>query len=367
MLKLCTERPILYYRLNNKLNNKNIFPLITANPSMRKYQSTSTETTVEDTIYEFRLRRKFNTFFNVCPQQTRMVVERFGKFYFEQNSGYFFAIPFIDKIRYVIDMRELTVPVHPHSAITKDNVSVDLGGNVYIQFNDAYKAAYGAQKPIYAVIQHAQSAMRAIVGETTLDELFHNRNKINTYILQSLLKAIEPWGLTVHRYEVTSVKTEESIHNAMNKQASAERQRREDILHAEAVKRTLELESEGQRQKLINESEGNKIDSINHAQGRAEAIRLGADAEYYSLIKEADGRAKALGVIGSQLDTEEGSRAGRYELSTQYIKEYGKIVGKSNTILIPNGGDDVSGFVAKAISIYNGVQRDNPPVTLVNN
>ncbi len=308
---------------------------------------------------KFRLRSKANTILNICPQQKRMIVERFGKFDREIDSGLFIALPFIDKIRFVIDMRELAVSVDPQSAITKDNVNVELGGNVYIQFIDARKAAYGAQKPVYAVIQHAQSAMRAAVGETTLDELFHNRNKVNAYILQSLLKAIEPWGLTIHRYEVTSVTTESQIHNAMNKQASAERQRREDILHAEAIKRTLELESEGHRQKVVNESEGAKVNFINRAEGEAQAVQLATDANYYRVIKEAEARALALDIIGNKLETNNGRKAAQFDLANVYIREYGKILGKSNTMILPNQTDDVGSFIAKAMTIYGGIIKND--------
>ncbi len=307
----------------------------------------------EINVEQFKLRSKFNTVFNVCPQRQEMIVERFGKFYGKIDSGWFLAIPLVDKIRYNVNMRELTIPINPQTAITKDNVSVELGGNVYVQFINAYDAAYGAQRPIYAVVQHAQSAMRSIVGETTLDELFHNRNRINTYILNALEDATKPWGLKVHRYEVTTVRTEDTIHAAMNKQAAAERQRREDVLRAEAVKKTLELESVGQKEKLINESEGMKIEKINEAIAKAEAVRLAADAEYFRLTREAEGQAEALKMIGEQLESQRGKNAVQYKLAAQYIEAYGEILGKSNTLILPNQSEDVSGFIVKAMAIYN--------------
>ena len=109
-------------------------------------------------------RSKRNTFLNVCSQGEQMVVERLGKLAHVKEGGYFFAIPFIDTIEYVVDMREKALSIHPQSCITKDNVHVQVSGNLYCQFVDASKAAYGSRNPIYAVKQHAQSSMRAAIG-----------------------------------------------------------------------------------------------------------------------------------------------------------------------------------------------------------
>eukprot|EP01006_Ploeotia_vitrea_P032022 TRINITY_DN642_c0_g1_i2.p1 TRINITY_DN642_c0_g1~~TRINITY_DN642_c0_g1_i2.p1 ORF type:complete len:353 (+),score=48.74 TRINITY_DN642_c0_g1_i2:114-1061(+) len=303
-----------------------------------------------------RLPRKKNTIINICGQNEEMIIERFGKFHRKQKPGVFACVPLIDRIPYRVDMRELTIPVHPQSAITKDNVSVELGGNIYIQFVDSYKAAYGAYQPIYAVSQHAQSAMRAIVGDTTLDELFHRRNEMNTYILQSLEAAAEAWGIKVHRYEITTVHTDPKIHDAMNKQAAAERQRREDVLHAEATKRTLILESEGKKEKLINESEGHKIETINKASADAEALRLSADAHRYQQEQEANGKAAALLEIGKALATEDGQHASRFTIAQKYLEEYGKIVNGSNTVVLPSNCDNVVDMVTKGMTMYDALK-----------
>ena len=113
-------------------------------------------------------KRKANTFFNVCPQGQEMVVERLGKLDDLKTGGYFFAIPFIDKISYIIDMREKAISIFPQSCITKDNVHVEVSGALYCQFTDATKAAYGSKNPIYAMKQHAQSSMRAAIGNMIL-------------------------------------------------------------------------------------------------------------------------------------------------------------------------------------------------------
>ncbi|RYY80009.1 hypothetical protein EON63_16905 [archaeon] len=98
-----------------------------------------------------------NMVLNVCPQGQTMIIERLGKLHAVRDAGWFIAIPFIDQIRFVIDMREKALSITPQPAITKDNVHVNVSGNLYCQFIDPEKAAYGSNNPLYAVKQHAQS------------------------------------------------------------------------------------------------------------------------------------------------------------------------------------------------------------------
>lgn len=109
-----------------------------------------------------------NTVINVCPQGQQMVVERLGKLSDVKEGGFFIAIPFIDTIQYVVDMREKALSINPQSCITKDNVHVQVSGTLYCQFVDATKAAYGSKNPVYAVKQFAQSSMRAAIGDVIL-------------------------------------------------------------------------------------------------------------------------------------------------------------------------------------------------------
>ena len=198
-----------------------------------------------------------------------------------------------------------------------------MGGVVYFQFTDPYKCAYGVSNPVYAVVQYAQSAMRAIVGKNSLDEIFHNREDMNKYILQTLKDTVQTWGITVLRYEITDVDVAQEIKDAMSRQASAERKRREDVLHAEALKRSQILESEGFKEKLINESLGNKIKIQNEAVASADAVKIKAEAEKLRLILEAEGKAKALEIIATALNQTDGKNAASLELSRNYIDQFG--------------------------------------------
>lgn len=256
-------------------------------------------------------------------------------------------------------MREITVPIDPQHAITQDNVSIDIGGVIYLKFEDPYKASYGVSDPIYAISQFCQSAMRSVVGKNSLDEIFHKRESLNEYIINSLRDALTSWGASVLRYEITDIHVSNDIRDAMSKQASAERKRREDVLHAEALKRSQILESEGLKQKLINESEGRKIQVENEALANANAIKINGEAAKFANIKQAEGICESLKLMGNELATEHGKKAAQIMIAQKYIEEFGKIIGKSNSIIIPSDANDISGFITKAFGISNFVKSND--------
>jgi len=299
------------------------------------------------------IRSSPNLLINICNQNDNIIIERLGKYHRIQTPGIFFAIPFLDKLRYVIDTRELTIPIEPQHSITQDNVTLSIAGVVFIKFIDPYKTAYGVSDPIYAVSQFAQSAMRSIVGKHSLDEIFHKRDKLNEYIIESLKEGIENWGIKVLRYEITEIQVSNEIKDAMGRQASAERKRREDVLHAEALKRSQILESEGLKQKLINESEGRKIQVENEAEAAANSMRIRADAMKYEIVKHAEAKAESLQIIGDKLSTEQGQKAAQLQIANNYIGEFGKVIEKAKSVIIPSDINDVAGIITKAMSIAN--------------
>ena len=229
-------------------------------------------------------RSKRNSFVNVCPQGSMMVVERLGKLHSIKEGGWFIAIPLLDNIRFVVDMREKALQISPQSAITKDNVHVHVSGNLYCQFVDAERAAYGSKNPLYAVRQHAQSSMRAAIGEMELDDILHARAQLNSMIKASVQESAQAWGLEIKRYEITEVTPDKFITEAMDKQAAAERDRRKKVLDAEGDKRAAELESEGQKIRMKNESEGMLIKITNEAEARKKQMLLEVSA--FSLVQK---------------------------------------------------------------------------------
>ena len=232
---------------------------------------------------------------------------------------------------------------------------MEVSGNLFVRFMDAKKAAYGALNPLYSVTQHAQSAMRSAIGEMELDEILHGRAKLNSLIKGSLQEASEPWGLEIRRYEITEITPDAQIRIAMDKQAAAERDRRERVLRAEGAKRQAELESEGVRISLTNESEGYKTKILLEAQGQAEAIRLTAEAQ-----------AQALQLISQELRKPGGEEAARLALAREYVTMYGEMGKQSNTILFNERPADVSALMAQAMTALKVVGNAGtlPPIEI---
>lgn len=297
-------------------------------------------------------RSSRNTVFNVCPRGEVMIIERLGKLHRIQTEGLFIAIPFVDRISYCVDMRERALNVEPQSAITKDNVHVHVSGNLYFQFVDPERAAYGAKNPTYAVKQHAQSSMRAAIGELELDQILHDRVHLNNAIRSTVQEAAVNWGIDIKRYEITEVMPDQHIIDAMDKQAAAERERRKKVLEAEGAKRQLELESEGRKIQLQNESEGELIRMTNLAKARREQFRLEAEGEALAINQKAIAHAEAIKCVASVLSQEEASTAAHLNMAREYIAMYGDIGQKSNTMFFSDKPADVNALMAQAATVF---------------
>jgi len=275
----------------------------------------------------------------------------------EHGSGFFFAIPIVDRIAYVVDMRERAIDIAPQSAITRDNVSVEVSGNLFVKFVDPKLAAYGARNPLYSVMQNAQSAMRSAIGELELDEILHGRARLNTLIKGSLQQAAVAWGMEVRRYEITEITPDEQIRIAMDKQAAAERARREQVLRAEGDKRRAELTSEGVKISLTNESEGMLIKIKNEAIAQKERLLREAEGESEGIRIRAQAQADAIAKIAEQLRKDQGMDAARLALARDYVNMYGEMGSKSNTILFNERPADFGALIAQASLALNAVPK----------
>lgn len=300
---------------------------------------------------------KRNTILNIVPEGHKYVVERFGKLHSIRDSGYFFAIPVIDSISYVIDMREKALDIAPQSAITRDNVAVEVAGNLFVRFFNPERAAYGAMDPLYSVTQHSQSVMRSAIGEMELDEILHGRSKLNTLIKGSLQEAAEPWGMEIRRYEVTEITPDPQIRLAMDKQAAAERDRRENVLRAEGEKRRAELTSEGVKISLANESEGNKIKVQNEAEAEKTKLLLEAEGQAAALKQVALAQAEALKITAEALNQDGGEEAARLLLAKEYVSMYGQMGQQSNTMLFQDRPADVTSLLAQSMAALTATQK----------
>lgn len=273
--------------------------------------------------------------FVVVPQQSAFVIERLGKFRQVLKPGLHFLIPLIDKIGYVHSLKEEASIVSNQSAITKDNVTIQLDGILYIRVEDAFDASYGVENPTYAITQLAQTTMRSELGKLTLDETFLEREALNQAITTTLNTAASSWGIKCMRYEIRDIVVPSNIRSAMERQAEAERRKRADI-----------LQSEGERQREINVSEGKKQAVILQAQGEAEAV-----------VKRAEATATGLKLVSQAIEGTGGRHAVAMMLAEQYVSEFGKLAKETNTIVLPANPGDVSTMVAQALAQFSAIKR----------
>ncbi|WP_069471781.1 SPFH domain-containing protein [Candidatus Marithrix sp. Canyon 246] len=276
----------------------------------------------------------------IVPQRQAYIIQRLGKFSRILDAGFHILIPFIDKVSYQHSLKEVAMDVQPQTCITRDNVSVEVDGILYIQIFDPKKASYGIQDYRFAVSQLAQTTMRSIIGKLELDKTFEERDTINGSIVQAVDEASDPWGVKVTRYEVKNILPPQSIKDAMEKQMRAEREKRAQIAESEGDRQAQINRAEGQKQELIRQSEGEKQKQINEAEGKASEIRSIANATAAG-IKE----------IASAINEKGGLEAVNLRVAESYIKEFGKLAKENNTMIIPSDLADVSSLVAAATSV----------------
>ncbi|WP_235007912.1 SPFH domain-containing protein [Microbacterium timonense] len=214
----------------------------------------------------------------IVPQATAGVVERLGRYHKTLTPGLNLLVPFIDRLRPLIDMREQVVSFPPQPVITEDNLVVSIDTVVYFQVTDARAATYEIANYLGAVEQLTTTTLRNVVGGLNLEEALTSRDEINGQLRVVLDEATGKWGIRVSRVELKAIDPPISIQDSMEKQMRAERDRRAAILTAEGSKQSQILEAEGRRQAEILRAEGDKQAAVLRAQGEAEAIQTVFDA-----------------------------------------------------------------------------------------
>jgi len=293
----------------------------------------------------------------VVPQQRAFVLERLGRYHAVLTPGPNIVIPFVDRVAYRHDLREIPLDVPSQICITKDNTQLQVDGIIYFQVTDAKLASYGSSNYVTAITQLAQTTLRSIIGRMELDRTFEERNEINAHVVSALDEAASNWGVKVLRYEIKDLTPPKEILHAMQQQITAEREKRariaasegkmqEQINLANGERQAAIQESEGQKQAAINQSEGAKTAAINRATGEAEAIRLVAAATADAI----DAVAKTIGLPG-------GMEAVNLKLAEKYIIAFAQIAKEGNTMILPQNAADVAGLVATAMSV---VKRQSP-------
>ena len=260
----------------------------------------------------------------VVPARTALVIERLGKYSRTLSAGLHVLIPFLEKVRYKYNLKEVAIDVPAQDCYTQDNVKVRVDGVLYIQVVDPVKSAYGISDYKYATIQLAQTTMRSVIGKLELDKTFEERDQINGSVVQSVDVASDPWGVKVSRYEIQNIQVPHAILEAMEVQMKAERERRADIARSLGEMESKINRSQAVMEEVINISEGEKERMINVAEGRAQEIRSIAKATAGSIRKVAE----ALEDVG-------GEEAAVLRVSESYIEQLNGIAESNNKVILP--------------------------------
>jgi regulator of protease activity HflC (stomatin/prohibitin superfamily) len=276
----------------------------------------------------------------VVPQQHSWIVERIGRYLRTLEPGLNVIVPFMDLVRYRFDLRETPMEVPAQVCITKDNTQVSVDGIMYIQVTDAKLAAYGSSNPIMAVVQLAQTTMRAEIGKLHLDECLSSRQQLNAAVVSVLDEAGATWGIKVLRYEIKDITPPNEILRAMELQITADRERRAVVARSEGERQQQINVSEGQRQQAINVAEGQRQSEILRAEGQAQAIQLVAEAT-----------ARAIATIGQATVQPGGVEALQLQVARDFINQWGNLAKQSTTVLIPAEMGNIGSFIATALEI----------------
>ena len=218
----------------------------------------------------------------IVPQARAGVVERLGRYVRTQGPGVAILLPFVDRMRPLIDLREQVVSFPPQPVITSDNLTVAIDSVIYFQVTDPRAATYEIQNYIQAVEQLTITTLRNVVGALNLEETLTSRDSINTQLRGVLDEATGPWGIRVARVEIKAIDPPPSIQDAMEAQMRADRNKRAVILQAE-----------GQRESAIKTAEGQKAAQILSAEGQKQSVILGAEADRQARILRAEGERAA--------------------------------------------------------------------------
>jgi regulator of protease activity HflC (stomatin/prohibitin superfamily) len=208
----------------------------------------------------------------VVPQARARNVERFGRYRKTLEPGMNFIIPFVDRVKASIDLREQVVAFKGAPVITEDNLVVLIDTVLFFQVTDPRAADYEIVNYIQAIEQLTATMLRSVVGSMDLEESLTSRDKINNMLRGVLDEASGKWGIRVARVEIKAIDPPKSVIDAMEKQMRAEREKRAAVLTAEGVKQSKILTAEGEKQSSILRAEGEKRSAILKAEGQAEAI-----------------------------------------------------------------------------------------------
>ncbi len=267
----------------------------------------------------------------IVPQATVMLVERLGRFDKVAASGLNILIPFLDRPRAYywtnmrpgltsIDLREQYIDLPPQPVITRDNVTIHVDSVVYWQIIDPVKAVYEMNDLVGGLVQLTITGMRAVMGDMDLDHTLSQRDQINAKLRVILDEATDKWGVKVTRVDVKNINPPEDVRITMEKQMTAERNRR-----------ALVLQAEGDRQAAITRAEGEKQAAVTRAEGEKESAILGAEGAAQARLRNAEAESEAITRIAKAIGTGDPAQ---YLITTRYIESLRDMTRSNNSKVI---------------------------------
>lgn len=305
----------------------------------------------------------------IVPQQEAWIIETWGRFSnVFVEGGLQIIIPIMQRVAYKHSLKEQVIDVQEQAAITKDNVTLNIDGVLYVKVMDPKEASYGVSDPYLAVSQLAQTTMRAEIGKITLERTFEERDAMNANIVNSINEAAIKWGVQCMRYEIRNIMPPKSVLQAMELQVAADRQKRAEILNSEGKRQSQINISEGEKQQVVLKSEAALTDQVNRAKGQAEAVVLNSEASRTEQVNRAQGQAEAIRLVAQAtadginkvaeaIKQEGGSEAVALRVAEQYVDAFANLAKTSNTLIIPANAGDAGGMVAQALTVFDSMKK----------
>lgn len=294
------------------------------------------------------------------PQNRGYVIYTLGKYSKTLSAGLNFIIPYVQSVAADRNLKEQSLEIISQPAITKDNITLEIDGILFMKVTDASAATNNISDYKLSVTQLAMTTMRNAIGSMELDECFQNRDAINAQILVSMTEATAPWGVMVTRYEIKDITPPQTIREDMEKQMTAEREKRSVILTAQGVKTAAITEAEGHKQARVLDAEAAKAEQVLAAEASKEAQILMAigKAEAIRVVAEAD--ANALAVVGNAANTEQGQAAVTLTLAQGAITAH-QAIASDSTVVLTDGktGENIANTVAQAIAVSSNLKLAN--------
>ena len=283
------------------------------------------------------------TCIKIVPQAEAAIVERLGSYLDTWNNGLHVKVPFIDRVRPYISLKEQVFDFPPQPVITKDNVTMSIDSVVFFRIMDPKLYTYGVESPILAIENLSATTLRNIIGDLDLDTTLTSRDTINAKMRAILDEATDAWGIKVNRVEVKNITPPSAIQQAMEKQMKAEREKREAVLRAEGQRQSQILVAEGEKESMILRADAAKQAAIKKAEGEAEAILKvqQATAEAIKLLNEADPREAVLRIKALEA----------FQAAAD---------GKATKIIIPSEIQGLAGLCASAKAVFDSVEPNKP-------